>query len=79
MQERDETFKIDHYINLMFKHRWLIIIPFCLSMIIGIYLALILPKIYEARCLILVKPQQVPSDYVHDIETADIKIAIAMA
>jgi hypothetical protein len=35
MTERDEKFKFDHYINLIFKHRWLIIIPFCLAMIVG--------------------------------------------
>jgi polysaccharide chain length determinant protein (PEP-CTERM system associated) len=73
MQEKDEIFKIDHYINLMFKHRWMIIIPLCLCMIIGICLAFALPKIYNASALILVKPQQVPADYVHDIETVDIE------
>jgi polysaccharide chain length determinant protein (PEP-CTERM system associated) len=73
MQEKDEKFKIDHYINLMFKHRWLLIIPFCLAMIFGIYLATALPRIYEASALILVKPQQVPEDYVRDIDTVDIE------
>jgi polysaccharide chain length determinant protein (PEP-CTERM system associated) len=72
MKEKDEAFKIDHYINLVFKHRWLIIIPFCLCMIVGICLAITLPKTYEATALVLVKPQQVPADFARDIETADI-------
>jgi polysaccharide chain length determinant protein (PEP-CTERM system associated) len=64
MQEKDEKFKIDHHLNLVLKHRWLIIIPFCLAMILGIYLAIALPRVYEASTLILIKPQQVPRDYV---------------
>jgi polysaccharide chain length determinant protein (PEP-CTERM system associated) len=76
MQERDEKFNFDHYINLMFKHRWLIIIPFCLAMIVGIYLSLTLPKIYQASTLLLIRPQQVPKDYVQSIVTADIESRI---
>jgi polysaccharide chain length determinant protein (PEP-CTERM system associated) len=64
MKEKDEAFKFDHYLNLVFKRRWLIIIPFCLAMILGIYLATALPQVYEASTLILIKPQQVPQDYV---------------
>ena len=45
MQEKTETFKIDYYINLIFKHRWLIIVSFCLALIVGIYLALTLPML----------------------------------
>jgi len=57
MTERDETFKLDYYINLIIKHRWLVIIPFCLAMIVGIYLSLTLPRIYQAYTSILVRPQ----------------------
>ena len=72
MQEKAETFKLDLYINLIFKHRWLIIIPFCVAMIVGIYLGITLPRIYQSSALILVKPQQVPTDYVQSIVTADL-------
>jgi polysaccharide chain length determinant protein (PEP-CTERM system associated) len=64
MNEKDEKFKLDYYINLIFKRRWLIIIPFCLAMIGGIYLAITLPRVYQASTLMLIKPQQVPQDYV---------------
>jgi len=77
MQEKAETFKLDHYINLIFKRRWLIIIPFCLCMIVGIYLAVTLPKIYEASTLILVEPQSVPSDFVREIVSTDVESRIS--
>ena len=76
MQEKAEKFKIDYYINLIFKRRWLIIIPFCLSMIVGIYLAITLPKIYRATALVLISPQRVPDDYVRPIMESDITTRI---
>lgn len=72
MQEKAETIKLDYYINLVFKHRWLMIVPFCLAMIVGIYLALTLPKIYEASTLILVEPQSVPANFVREIVSSEI-------
>jgi polysaccharide chain length determinant protein (PEP-CTERM system associated) len=76
MQERDEKFNIGHYINLMFKRRWLSIIPFCLAMVVGIYLSITLPRIYQASTSVLVRPQQVPRDYVQSIVTADLEARI---
>jgi polysaccharide chain length determinant protein (PEP-CTERM system associated) len=76
MNQKDETIKLDHYINLIFKRRWLIIIPFCLCMIVGIYLAIALPKTYQAFTMILVRPQKVPEDYAPDIETAGIEFRV---
>jgi len=72
MAEQSGTFKIDHYLELVLKHRWLIIIPFCLSMVVGLYLAFALPRIYEASALVLVTPQRVPSDYVRSVVEDDI-------
>jgi polysaccharide chain length determinant protein (PEP-CTERM system associated) len=46
-------------------------------MIVGIYLAITLPKIYEASTLILVEPQSVPSNLVKEIVTTDIDSRIA--
>ena len=77
MQEKPEIIKIYHYVNLIFKHRWLLIIPFCLSMTVGIYQAITTPKIYEASTLILVEPQEVPTNLVRSIVTADITSRIS--
>lgn len=45
--------------------------PFCLCLVVGIVLAFILPKTYEARTLILVEAQRVPSDFVQSIVSID--------
>jgi polysaccharide chain length determinant protein (PEP-CTERM system associated) len=76
MQEKAQTINLGHYINLIFKRRWLLIIPFCLSMIVGIYLAITLPKIYKASATILVSPQRVPDEYVRPLVEADISTRI---
>jgi len=70
--EKSNTFQIDYYLELAVKRRWLLIIPFCIAMISGIYLAFALPKIYQANTLILVRPQRVPTDYVRSVVSTDI-------
>jgi polysaccharide chain length determinant protein (PEP-CTERM system associated) len=72
MQEKVETLKLDYYVNLIIKQRWLIIIPFILALLVGIYMALTLPKLYQASTMILVEPQSVPSNYVREIISTDI-------
>jgi len=72
-----EIYKLNYYLELFLKRRWLIIIPFFLSMITGIYLTYTLPKIYEAQTLILVEPQRVPANYVRSIVTSDINSRIS--
>ena len=76
MQAKEKSIQIDYLIDLVLKNRWLIIIPFCLSMVVGILLIFVLPKIYEAHTLIRVKPQVVPSEYVQPIVTSDIESRI---
>jgi len=72
MPEKKDTFHIDYYLELVVKRRWLLIVPFCIAMLVGIYLAFTLPKIYKANTLILVRPQRVPTDYVRSIVSTDI-------
>ncbi len=76
MEEKSGTFQIDHFVELALRNRWYVIIPFCLSMVIGIILIFVLPKIYEASALILVRPQSVPTDYVQSIVTSDVESRI---
>ncbi|MDX9785246.1 MAG: GNVR domain-containing protein [Desulfobacterales bacterium] len=59
-------------INIIVRRRWFIIIPFCLSTIVGSYLAFTMPKIYEASTLILVEPQRVPTNFVQSVVSMDI-------
>ncbi len=63
--------KIDYYVKLVLKKRWLIIIPFCLSMAAGLYLSIKLPKIYKADTLIIVEPKSVPDKFVPSLQTQD--------
>ncbi len=61
---------------LLGRRRWLVILPFCLAMMVGIALAVRLPRIYEANTLILVQPQRVPEKLVQPVVTADIETRI---
>ncbi len=61
---RPESLNIGYYLTLVSRRRWFIIVPFCLAMIVGMVLAVKLPKIYEASTLILVQPQRVPEKIV---------------
>jgi polysaccharide chain length determinant protein (PEP-CTERM system associated) len=76
MEEKSGAYQIDHFIELALRHRWFLIIPFCLSMVIGIILLFVLPKTYEASAFIMVRPQSVPTDMVQSIVTIDIESRI---
>ncbi|MDL2275922.1 protein GumC [Desulfosarcina sp. OttesenSCG-928-G10] len=60
-----------YILDLMVKRRWILAIPFFFAMIVGIVLAVKLPKIYTASTLILIHPQRVPQDYVKPIVSTD--------
>jgi len=67
---------IHYYLSLVIRRRWFLIIPFCIAMVVGIYLALTLTRIYEASTLILVEPQRVPSNFVQSIVSSDLSSRI---
>jgi polysaccharide chain length determinant protein (PEP-CTERM system associated) len=77
MNQKTESLQIDYYLGLIFRRRWLIIIPFCLALGVGIYLSVTLPSIYEASTLILVEPQRVPTTYVTPTISSDIDSRIS--
>ncbi len=62
--------------GIVISRRWFLIIPFCLAMVVGIGLSLVLPKKYMARTLILVQPQRVSQDYVQALVSSDINTRI---
>lgn len=64
-------------LEIILKRRWMIIIPFIISLVAGIYLALTLPKVYQATTLILVQPQRVPTDFVRSLVSSDINERIS--
>ena len=60
-----------YLIDLIVKRRWYILVPFLIAVMVGIGLAIKLPRIYEASTLILIQPQRVPEEYVQSIVTSD--------
>ena len=74
---KTEAIKPEMIIGIVLRRRWFIIIPFCLSMIAGIYLSVTLPKEYQAETLILIEPQRVPQNYVQPIVSSDLDTRIS--
>ena len=72
MADKKENLKINQYVEMVLRGRWYIIISFCMAMLMGIYLAITLPRVYEAGTLILVEPQRVPSNYVQSVVSSDL-------
>jgi polysaccharide chain length determinant protein (PEP-CTERM system associated) len=77
MKEIPQAIKIAYYLDILERRRWYIIVPFCLVMIIGIALAIKLPKLYSATTLILIQPQTVPTDYVRPLISTGVESRIA--
>jgi polysaccharide chain length determinant protein (PEP-CTERM system associated) len=74
---KTETLKPEMILGIVLRRRWFIIIPFCISMIAGIYFSVKLPKEYQAETLILVEPQRVPQNYVQPIVSSDLDARIS--
>ncbi len=72
MVKKDASIKLADIIEIILKYRWLIIIPLCIAIVTGIYLVDVLPRVYQANVLILVQPQEVPSEYVKSIVSSNI-------
>jgi len=72
-----QVIKPEDIIEIILRRRWYIIISFCLSMIFGIFLVLMLPKIYKAETLVLLQSERVADNYVQPITNADIKKRIS--
>ena len=71
MQKIAKEIKPEDIIEIILRRRWWIIIPFILCIVVGICLALMLPKMYQAETLVLIQPQKVPTDYVQPVVTED--------
>jgi polysaccharide chain length determinant protein (PEP-CTERM system associated) len=76
LNENPVKIKPEQIFEIILKRHWLLIIPFCLSMIVGIYLVIALPRVYESKTMILIQPQRVPTNIVRDIVESDINARI---
>ena len=77
MNNSTQTLKPEYVVAIILKRRWFIIIPFCFAMIVGLYLAVTLPKVYQSKTLILIEPQRVPEDYVRSVVSSDLDARIS--
>jgi polysaccharide chain length determinant protein (PEP-CTERM system associated) len=71
MQKPEKGIQPAEIIEMIKRRRWCLIVTFFLVPMIGIYLALSLPKIYQAQNIIWVQPQRVPMDYVESVVSTD--------
>lgn len=79
MESNELPFKItpQFLIEMILRRRWIILIGLCLSLIVGIFLVITLPRVYEAKTLIIIEGQRVPQNYVQSIVTEDTAQRIA--
>ncbi len=57
--------------DIIKRRRWIILVPLSVMLVIGIVLSIVLPRVYEAKTLILVEGQKVPQNFVQSIVTED--------
>ena len=69
--------KPDQIIDILIRRKWLIIIPLCITLTLGLFHTLTARKTYEASTLILVQPQRVPTSYVRSVVTSSINERIS--
>ncbi len=72
MQKAAKEIHPKDIIEIVLRRRWWIIVTFCLSMIVGICLAVMLPRIYSAKTIILIQPQKVPTKYVQTVVSMNV-------
>ena len=54
-------------LGIAHRRKWIILIPFLLAVMLGLFLAITIPRTYKAETVILVTPPRVPSDYVRPV------------
>lgn len=60
----DKTFNLEDLLDVVQKKWYWITIPFFFFMFLGAWLYVVLPREYEASTVILIQPQEIPSEYV---------------
>jgi len=68
---QQEFLKPEYIIKTLVQRRWFLIIPLMVALAVGSYLAVKLPKVYEAETLILIEPQRVPTNYVQAVVSTE--------
>jgi len=72
-QNQAVSLKPEQILEIVIRRRWIIILPLCIFLTLGLLYSLTAPKTYEAHTTILIQPQKVPSGYVQSIVSTDIR------
>ncbi len=76
-QQSQLPIRPDQILDIIVRRKWILIIPLCVSLTIGLFITLTMNKTYEASTMILVQPQKVPSDFIRSVVSADINQRIS--
>ena len=68
-----EQTEITQYLDMAKRRKYWIIIPFLLSVLVGLTYYLKAPRIFESKTLILVQPQRVPEEFVRSIVSTSVE------
>jgi polysaccharide chain length determinant protein (PEP-CTERM system associated) len=71
-----EGLDIKYVLAAIRRRLWYIAIPFFLAMMAAVTYCIKAPRIYRSSSLILVQPQEVPSDYVRPTVTSDVQFRL---
>ena len=58
-------------LGILHRRKWIIFIPFLAAVMLGLFLAITIPRTYKAETVILVTPPRVPSDYIRPVVSGE--------
>lgn len=67
MTTQSDNLRLEVLLENVSQWRWLFIVPFAIAMVVGMGLAIKMPRLYESATTILVQPQKVPENYVQSL------------
>jgi len=70
--QKQSQFKPEQIIDILIRGKWILIIPLCVSLTLGLVYTLTADKTYQASTLILVQPPRVPTSYVQSVVSSTI-------
>ena len=70
--QKKSQFKPEQIIDILIRGKWILIIPLCISLTLGLAFTLTADKTYQASTLILVQPPRVPTSYVQSVVSSTI-------
>lgn len=73
MSHEESANELQSFIEVAWRRKWVILVPFLLILVVGGLWVLYQPNQYRSTSSIFIEPQKVPSDYVRSTVTTDIE------